>query len=196
MPLNLFSSLKKALESRAQRKLAAYELHTAIVHASRRPVFYESFAVPDSLDGRFDLLCLFASLVLRRLRTHDDKLAQNLFDAIFAQLDLNLREMGVGDLGVPKKIKKMAKALYGRMSAYEAGFVLGNEELEQALRRNLYATLTDVGTLHPVIVQSMVLYCRQVADALDSQSLEALQRGQITLPAPATVPDMAPAHAI
>jgi cytochrome b pre-mRNA-processing protein 3 len=122
------------------------DLYRAIVAQSRKSDFYSRLGVPDSLDGRFDMIILHAFLVMRRLgRVGADgaALSQALFDLMFADMDNSLREIGVGDLSVGKKVKIMAQAFYGRVEAYEAG--LGADDgaaLKTALARNLYGTVT------------------------------------------------------
>jgi len=108
-----------------QHNPAAVALYKCIVEQARQPDFYTHHGVPDSLDGRFDMIVLHTFLVMRRLRTIASQaagqLSQDLFDLLFADMDSNLREIGVGDLGVGKRVKKMAQAFYGRVEAYEAG---------------------------------------------------------------------------
>jgi cytochrome b pre-mRNA-processing protein 3 len=156
---------------------AARSLYGAIVAQSRRREFYLAFAVPDTLDGRFDLLALHVFLVLRRLR--DDRgrtarLAQKLFDLMFADMDGNLRELGVGDLSVGRKVKVMVKALYGRIAAYESGLSQG-QQLADALGRNLYrgAAVDDRA------LACMTSYVRAAAADLEEQALDALLAGQV-----------------
>lgn len=121
------------------------ELYRAIVEQSRKSDFYSRLGVPDSLDGRFDMIILHAFLVMRRLGrvgTEGAALSQSLFDLLFADMDSSLREIGVGDLSVGKKVKIMAQAFYGRIEAYESG--LGADDgvaLKTALARNLYGTV-------------------------------------------------------
>lgn len=120
---------------------SAYAIYSALVDQARTPEFYTRLGVPDTVDGRFDLICLHAFLVIRRLQAEGGEapvLAQKLFDTMFKDMDRNLREMGVGDLSVGKHVKRMAKAYYGRAAAYEHGMSAGREALESALRRNLY----------------------------------------------------------
>lgn len=139
MPMNSRFS-KKSTKSNADA------LYIHIVRQSRKPMFYEEFDVPDTIDGRFDLIILHVFLVIRRLKVEGrtaDQLGQALFDAMFANLDTSLREMGVGDLSVGKRIKKMAKAFYGRVEAYDAPLIAGDRQaLAEAVARNLYRGAT------------------------------------------------------
>ena len=100
------------------------------------------FQVPDSLDGRFDMLCLHVALVMRKLKASSDKrsasFSQNLFDIFFADMDLTLREMGVGDLGVAKRVRQMSEAYMGRLTAYSEYLDADDKDgLAQALARNI-----------------------------------------------------------
>lgn len=120
----------------------AEALYGRIVVQARKPVFYEKFGVPDTIDGRFDLVVLHAFLVLRRLgmgETTTEKLRQELFNAMFMNMDSSLRELGVGDLSVGKRIKKMATAFYGRVEAYEMPMSTSDGVvLAEAIARNLF----------------------------------------------------------
>jgi cytochrome b pre-mRNA-processing protein 3 len=98
-------------------------LHERVVDASREPPLYEEGGLPDTTEGRFESLTLHALLALRRLRQLPppaDDVAQELVDLLFAHLEIALREMGVGDFGVPKRMKKLAGAFYDRTHRYDA----------------------------------------------------------------------------
>ena len=99
-------------------------LYEAIVGQARRPEFYRGLGVPDTIQGRFEMIALHAFLVLRQLRADGPgaaRLAQALFDLMFADFDRSFRELGAGDLGVGRRVKTLAKAFYGRLVAYGAG---------------------------------------------------------------------------
>jgi cytochrome b pre-mRNA-processing protein 3 len=117
-------------------------LHEATVAQSRQPSFYLDYGVADSVDGRYDLLILHTFLMFRWLKTDEGRgarLAQALCDRVFFDLDRSLREMGVGDLSVPKRMKKMAQMFYGRVAAYEEALASAEEDdLARALDRNVY----------------------------------------------------------
>jgi cytochrome b pre-mRNA-processing protein 3 len=119
-----------------------FQLYTEAVRAARDPYFYEALGVPDTLDGRFDLVGLYASLVIRRLRILPPKgprVAQAVFDAMFSDMDINLREMGVGDMSVAKKVRAMWEAFHGRATAYEAPLAAQDvDALAAALVRNVW----------------------------------------------------------
>lgn len=126
----------------APEALVARALFTEAMAAARTPEFYMQGGVADSIDGRFDLVVVHLILVMHRLKREGEEgkdLAQRLFDIAFANFDEALREMGVGDLTVPKRIRKMAEAFYGRIEVYEDALAKGGEPaFAEALRRNLY----------------------------------------------------------
>jgi len=117
------------------------QLYQRIVDASRQQALYSQFGVPDTLEGRFESLTVHMVLVLRTLRRWPDPaadVARDLTDAFFAQLDASLRELGVGDVAVPKRMKRLAEAFYGRAQAYDAALDAHDEAgLAGALGRNV-----------------------------------------------------------
>ena len=118
----------------------AAALYARTAKDARSPDLYERCGIPDTLDGRFDALALHAALMIDRLRLEADgePLAQAFFDAMFRHLDLTLREIGVQDLGVGRRIKIMAEGLHGRALAYRAAMAGGPTSLAETLRRNAY----------------------------------------------------------
>lgn len=108
----------------------AQTIHAAIVAAARRPAFYRDLGAPDTLPGRFELVVLHAALCLRRLRAEDEAtagaLGQEIFDVMFRAFDDDLREIGVGDLSVPKRIKAMARSFYDGAATYDAALDAGD----------------------------------------------------------------------
>ncbi len=157
---------------------AAEAVYAAIVRQSRHPDFYTRLGVADTVDGRFDMICLHAALVIRRLTAEGGsgpEVAQKVFDVMFRDMDRSLREMGVGDLSVGKHVKRMAKAFYGRAAAYEQGLAEGREVLEGALRRNLYRE-TEVSDAR---VHAMATYAAAQAAAFEAQPLERILDGAL-----------------
>jgi cytochrome b pre-mRNA-processing protein 3 len=119
----------------------AVALYARTVAEARSPELFAACGIPDTLDGRFDALALHAALMIDRLRREPDgeQLAQDYFDAMFHHLDLTLREIGVQDLGVGRRMKIMAEGLHGRALAYRAAFAADDPQaLFEALRRNAY----------------------------------------------------------
>jgi cytochrome b pre-mRNA-processing protein 3 len=126
-----------------RNRLAPVELlHDSIAALSRNRALFADYGVADTFEGRFELLTLHLSLVLRRLAelpAPAADMAQELTDLAFRRLDQGLREIGIGDLGVPKRMKGLAKAFYGRAAAYHAALASGDRgELVEALRRNVF----------------------------------------------------------
>lgn len=157
----------------------ARDLYTAIVERSRTPVFYQSLGVPDTLDGRFEMLALHTFLVLNRLKraeAEDKDLAQAVFDVFFQDMDESLREMGAGDLGVGRRVKAMAQAFYGRISAYETGLAEGTTALQAAIARNAYGT----AEARPDQVLALANYLQSEVDRMAAGPLTELRAGRLT----------------
>jgi cytochrome b pre-mRNA-processing protein 3 len=135
MAFNLFGLL-----GRGRTERTGYELYAVAVAAARQPYFYAELGVPDTLDGRFDMVGLHAFLLIRRLTEQpaSQPLAQAVFDAMFNDMDVNLREMGVSDLSVGKKNKVMWEAFHGRSQVYTEAMMIGPEALAEALERNIW----------------------------------------------------------
>jgi cytochrome b pre-mRNA-processing protein 3 len=114
-------------------------IYGMIVTQAREPLFYRDLAVPDTVNGRFDMLVLHLWMVLRRLKPTEGgvELSQALFDRFCDDMDGNLREMGVGDLTVPKRMQAFGEAFYGRAAAYDLALAAGEEPLAQALCKNI-----------------------------------------------------------
>ena len=166
----------------------AEELYRAIVLQARRPAFYLVCGVADTPDGRWDLIVAHTVLVLRRLRCAPEEtrdLGQALFDLMFADMDQNLREMGVGDLAVGKRIKAMAKGFYGRLAAYDRALSDGDAiALTAAGLGNLYRNMQP----EEAQVAMMAAYLRREAGRLDAGSLTVLRAGELSFGAPPEQP--------
>jgi cytochrome b pre-mRNA-processing protein 3 len=161
---------------------AVYE---RIVAQARQPAFYARLGVPDTPDGRFEMLTLHVFLVLHRLkRERSDRglaaIAQRLVDHLVADLDANLREMGAGDLGVGRRVKRMTGAVYGRIAAYEAGLDGGEVALEQAVRHAVFAA----GAPTAEQVAALMRYMQAGRDRLAGCTAGDLARGAIAFPLP------------
>ena len=158
-------------------------LYGMIVAQARAAAFYRNYGVPDTVNGRFEMVVLHTVLVLRRLQSEPEavrEFGQGIFDRFCADMDGSLREMGVGDLAVPDKMRKIGEAFYGRQSAYLAALETpGPEPLVEALARNVLGT---PGTSLEAV--RLATYVRAVADRLADQDSQALSRAQIVFPAP------------
>jgi cytochrome b pre-mRNA-processing protein 3 len=172
-----FNHFRKPLASPPGTIEAIYGM---IVAQAREPRFYRQFAVPDTVDGRFDMVLLHLWLVLRRLRqaAGGERLSQALFDHFCSDMDANLREMGVGDLTVPKRMQKFGEAFYGRAAAYDAALQGGAEPLAQALCKNVLEG-RDLAQ-----ARELACYVRSAAAALDQAGDAAITRGAWAFPAP------------
>ncbi|MBF0392474.1 MAG: ubiquinol-cytochrome C chaperone family protein [Alphaproteobacteria bacterium] len=162
---------------------AARALYETVVIQARRPEFYMAGGVADNVDGRFDMVALHAWLTLARLRSEGAKaqaLSQAFYDLMFADMDQNLREMGVGDLGVGKRVMKMAEALNGRVAAYDQGLADSGDALADALRRNLYRKSAPSDGQ----VASMAAHVRRQSAHLAGQPAEGLLAGRIDFAPP------------
>lgn len=172
------------LRRKRQRADKAQALYGAIMRQVREPALYAELGVPDTFDGRFDALVLHVALVLRRLRAAGPggkDLAQAVFDAMFRDMDIVLRERGVADLSVGRKIREMAEAFYGRAKAYEAALAeAGDEALANALHRNVYRGSPGAGD-RP---QAFAHYVRAADRALAETPFELLSEGGLRMPAP------------
>ena len=155
-------------------------LHGEIVGAVRRPVFYLDYGVPDTFEGRFELLVLHVGLVLRRFNAAEapgPEVAQDLVDTVFAHLEADLREAGVGDITVPKRMKTLCEAFLGRSAAYESGLQAGTEALKAAVARNIYAGRADGDG-----AERLARYVAAAAAALSATPLETCLAGPIPFP--------------
>lgn len=149
----------------------AYE---AIVAAARHPGFYAGWQVPDSVDGRFDMITLHAYLVLDRLKGEAVDFRQTLVDELFRDMDRSLREMGVGDLSVGKKVRRMAEVFYGRVAAYDQASADGRAALEAALARNVFPEGAPDG-----VVARLADYLEIQRQYLAGQDAGSLAKGRI-----------------
>jgi cytochrome b pre-mRNA-processing protein 3 len=158
-------------------------LYGAIVAQARQPAFYNSFGVPDTLDGRFDMLVLHVALFFRRTRREADAvrdLGQAVFDRFCSDMESSLREIGIGDTKVPKEMRRMGEAFYGRASAYEAALTQPDDAaLAAALARNI---LRETST--SPAARRLAGYVRCAASALAEEDSRAFLNGAISFPAP------------
>lgn len=182
----LIKRLLKNLQTRCRpdwRRLEVAALYGAAAKQARQPEFYQAGGVPDTIDGRFDLLSLHIALIMLRLRGEKAadaaRMRQHLFDFFGADLDRNLRELGVGDMGIARRIKVMGQGFYGRLAAYQAA--LAQPEATRitavmtALDKNLYGTVPTV----PEALRRMAEYVVRTEAALHGYPLERFLNGTI-----------------
>lgn len=169
---------------RRRHERLGFELYGKVVAAAREPFFYRDLGVPDTLDGRFDLVGLHAFLVIRRLSAlppPGPDVAQAVFDAMFSDMDINLREMGVSDLAVGKRVKAMWEAFHGRANVYATAIADSDGAvLAEALARNVWrGQVPDAET--PRRLAALV---RRQAAMLEALPAEALLAAQLRFEAP------------
>lgn len=165
-------------------------LYLSAVEQARQPVLYTHMNVPDTVDGRFDMIATHVFLILRRLKAGGDgtqAASQALFDAMFGDMDRGLREMGAGDLGVGRRVKAMAQAFYGRVAAYETG--LGTPDatpdaapdgvLADAVLRNVFRGDDQ----EREAAKRLADYMHQQMAALSAQPLEGFLEGKVAFAA-------------
>lgn len=154
-------------------------LYGAIVAQSRNPAFFRDHGVADTVEGRFEMVVLHIFLVLHRLKEEAPErreLGQALFNLLFFDLDRGLRELGVADTKVPKRIKKMGEAFYGRIKAYDEALASGEpKQLEQAIARNVLGR-------PDAEVSALAAYVRAAAADLAALPFEHLADGRISFP--------------
>lgn len=158
-------------------------IYGMIVTQAREPLFYRDLGVPDTVDGRFDLLVLHLWMVLRRLRAVEGgaALSQALFDRFCEDMDANLREMGVGDLTVPKRMQAFGEAFYGRSAAYDLAVADSREALAQALCKNIL----NGGQMENA--RRLAYYAEAANEALAGLDDVTLRRASWRFPSPARV---------
>ena len=175
--------------ARRASKAVIEQILGEIVAAARRPALYETLGAPDRIDGRFELLTLHTGLVLRRLAALGgvaDAIAQELVNRVFTHFDDTLREMGLSDIGVAKRLKAMGRAFYGRNAAYAAALDEGSATgLAVALARNVY------GAAGPEAARKAEALAGHVASldaALAAIPIEAFAAGRFRFPPGSIVP--------
>jgi cytochrome b pre-mRNA-processing protein 3 len=168
---------------RGARQNTISTLYGTIVAQARLPCFYCEYAVPDTVFGRFELLVMHLALVLNRLAEEPEirDLGQSLFDHFCKDMDHNLRELGVGDLAVPKQMQRMGEAFYGRAQAYRKALgATDKEALIEAVKRNIYDNAAPGGNA----AARLAAYMREAVRDLEGQSASTFLSGKIPLPNP------------
>ncbi len=145
-------------KNRRELKQKAKALYERAEIQGRLPVFYADLGVPDSVDGRFEMISLHCYILMHRLqRNGDKKLSQKLFDVFFRHMDYTLREMGIGDLGVPKHMKRMMQGFNGRAMHYEEAIKNNDPDaLKQALENNVYGTIDNIDKSHLSVMMEYI----------------------------------------
>jgi cytochrome b pre-mRNA-processing protein 3 len=156
-------------------------IYGAIVAQARTPAFYASMGVPDTVNGRLDMVILHVWLTLRRLKQlgQSDGLGQELIDHFCSDMDDNLRELGTSDLKVPKKLMEYSEAFYGRARAYDQALEpKGPEPLASALNRNIYSGQDAASA------SRLADYVMTAEAGLAAIDLDRITSGELRFPAP------------
>jgi cytochrome b pre-mRNA-processing protein 3 len=160
------------------------KLYGAIVAQGRAPAFYAAYGVPDTAAGRFDMIVLHVHLVVRRLVGEGGEkrtAGQELCERFFSDMDANLRELGVGDLAVPRQMRGVAEAYYGRAKSYDAALrETGDSALAAALARNVFGKPDAVSAT----AERLARYVRRLRAVLMAQPDGSIVRGEIAFPRP------------
>lgn len=182
---SLFGRLLGRLSGGGGNARPVADLFTAIVTQARAPVFYRDLRVPDTLDGRFEMVALHAFLVMRRLKGQGaaaGSLSRRLYEVMIDNFEKSLMEMGVGDTGIGRRVKTMARGMAGRIRAYDEALADSDDRrLEVAIDNNVYGTV--VAGVDPAVVAALAGYVRGCVAALDGQALESLMQGGVTFAA-------------
>jgi cytochrome b pre-mRNA-processing protein 3 len=172
------------LKTRSDRQQIARSLYGSIVARAREPLLYLKLRVPDTVQGRFEMIALHLVLVLRRLQEEGEAggaLAQALTEAFVVDLDDSMREMTFGDLAVPREVKRAAAALFDRHQAYLAALDAGSASM---LADALTAQLAYLGAGKGLDTGALADYVRGAACALEHQPASLILAGQIGWPRP------------
>ena len=162
-------------------------LYGAIVAQGRKPAFYAEYGVADTPEGRFDMILLHLILFVRRLRRESAPiraLGQGVFDLFCRDMDHSFREMGIGDLAVPKHMRRVAEAFYGRATAYDAAIEGAHEDrLTAVLARNIFPQSAGASGA----ARRLARYVRGALDALDRQEAEDFVQARVSFPDPGLI---------
>ncbi|MGH1455494.1 MAG: ubiquinol-cytochrome C chaperone family protein [Alphaproteobacteria bacterium] len=185
----MFGSLFKQKYKKVTDEDIAQALYECALNSARNPAFYEEYDVPDSFDGRFDMLLIHIFVILRKVQNEEnyEEFSQILFDITFINMDQTLREMGIGDMGIPKHMRRMMTAFNGRMHSYQMAIDpeslkekdiegLKKTTLSEALRRNLYGTVDEM-ELNKDNITKMCKYIRANLERKSDADILEIRRG-------------------
>lgn len=178
--------MKSGLFSRSPKAINIDALYGAIVAQARAPAFYRDHGVPDTVGGRLEMVLIHTFLLFRRTLNGTEamhRIGQGVFDRFCDDMDANLREMGVGDLAVPKHMRRIGEAFYGRSRVYEAALAADdNQALAEALLRNVFAGLPQP----PERVQRLAAYIKAADGQLAQLEDTNLAHARTSFPDPET----------
>jgi cytochrome b pre-mRNA-processing protein 3 len=172
---------------RPPRSASIAGLYGMIVAQARTPEFYRNYGVPDTINGRFEMIALHTVLLLLRLAEAPPtlrQLGQEVFDRFCNDMDASMREMGVGDLAVPRKMRRVGAAFYARQAEYgEALAAADSQPLEAALAQNVFGGMPASRD----VVERLARYVRAAAAVIAAQADDALVRSELRFPDPEQV---------
>lgn len=179
----MFEWFRQARARRRENAEIVRQLFEAIAEQARAPVFYTSLGVADTVMGRFEMLALHMHLFQHRAKDGSEALqamAHDVVDALFRELDDSLRQIGIGDVAMPKRMKRLARMVYGRWESYGEALAQGDTEaLAEAYRRNVYVE-GGVASLAPELAR----YAMQARDELAAQDDTTFLAGRVRFPEP------------
>ena len=179
--------MKWPLFASARRGITIEALYGAIVAQARRPVFYLQYGVPDTVNGRFEMIVLHLAMFLDRLASEPRSLrsiGQAVFDMFCQDMDDQLRESGVGDLAVPKRMRRVAEAFYGRRDVYHTALsAAGAQALREAILRNVYSGIPEAS----LGAARLAAYMEEAVHGLATQNAAYFAQCQLAWPDPDTI---------
>lgn len=179
--LQNFSTILTGQKKTSPRNQAAL-LYSQLMHQARNAWFYSEARIPDSFDGRFEMLILHLFSYLETCKNNPEKapLRQALLEFMLDDMDRTLREMSVGDMGVSRRIKHMASAMHGRFTVYAQAMADSSPAaLEEALRRNAYGTI-ETDSIPAEAVAKLANYTTRITEYLATQSEDDLKLKEFT----------------
>ncbi len=187
--------LKELFAARNRQSLQR-RVYESIVAQARQPWFYADLAVPDTVEGRYDMIVLHSFMVLERLSgggSAAEAFSQGLFDELFKDMDRSLREMGVGDLSVGKKVRKMAEVFYGRAEAYRSARASAEADDRTALKQSLVRNVYD-NNEPPAGPDDLAGYVLEMQAGLAAQEIDTILAGDINFPPAGALKDARPSQ--
>ena len=181
--MKLLDRFRQMRRTRSQNNAIVVAVYEQIVAAARQSGFYAQCHVPDTPLGRFEMISLHMGLLLNAARGGNPaqtQLVQSVTEEFFTDVDHALRELGIGDTGVPKRMKKLASMFYGRVDALRAALDGDDDDaLARAVARNIWPDAADA---HLEGAARMVPHLKAVHDAMRDQMPEPFVAGQLSLP--------------
>lgn len=169
--------IAKFFNRRRENASLVERIYEQIVSQARQPAYYSHYGGTDTVLGRFEVLALRMVLVVRRMQSGSASLSamsQDLTDRFFQDIDHSMRELGIGDRGIPRRMKTFAGLFYGRAKAYGGALDAGDgEAMTAALRRNFYGVSQEGSLGAPLLSDHVFASAKRLQAQQDSQLLQA-----------------------